>query len=48
VVRAPFIQVPGKAMSVAKVKSKELWVDEPKHGMKYASPAKKSSTPGDS
>jgi hypothetical protein len=39
--------VPGKAASVAKVASKALWVDEPKHGMKYANPAKKTSTPGD-
>jgi hypothetical protein len=39
--------VPGKREAAAKVASKEKWVDEAKHGFKYSSPTKKSSTPGD-
>lgn len=40
--------MPGKRECAAKLASKEKWVDERKIGFKYASPTKKSSTPGDS
>lgn len=40
-------QEPGKQMAKAKVQSKERWLDDKKAGIRYASPLKTSSTPGD-
>lgn len=40
-------QEPGKRESKAKVASKERWLDDKKAGIRYSSPSKLMSTPGD-
>jgi hypothetical protein len=45
-VGAPYVEA-GKAECIAKLASKEQWMDEAQHGFKYVSPIKRCSTPGD-